>query len=270
MALSRGKQCALAALVLLAVASAVWFRRTSAQPLLPHAEAEGQLHVGLTRRLPPGHGERGQVLQSFEESLPRLPTTATADPDSVGREFAPHPDRAFHPGSGLFQRSATLEPLDGQEAQAVADASEEMAEASGLRRHLVVDGDTLARLAARYLGSSDRYGEIFAANRGVLSTPHLLPIGVELVIPPRHKPAPPAALTEQDQDRPATTPADEAAMPRLGIETPNDEPPASSKAGDARASQSDAGQPGSAPSDSSAEEEEALVPIPKPAPGDGS
>ena len=31
--------------------------------------------------------------------------------------------------------------------------------------HVVVDGDTLTRLAARYLGSSDRYQEFFAANR---------------------------------------------------------------------------------------------------------
>ena len=49
----------------------------------------------------------------------------------------------------------------------------------------VVDGDTLRRLAQRYLGSSDRYLEIYEKNRDVLLSPDLLPIGVVLEIPPR-------------------------------------------------------------------------------------
>lgn len=53
------------------------------------------------------------------------------------------------------------------------------------RTHKIVDGDTLAALAERYLGSSLRAGEIFEANRDVLFDPQLLPIGVELKIPPK-------------------------------------------------------------------------------------
>jgi hypothetical protein len=53
----------------------------------------------------------------------------------------------------------------------------------GPRRHIVVDGDSLARLAGRYLDDPRRADEIFEANRGVLTDPELLPIGVELVIP---------------------------------------------------------------------------------------
>jgi phage tail protein X len=53
----------------------------------------------------------------------------------------------------------------------------------------VVDGDKLPALAKRYLGSADRFREIYEANRAVLNSPDLLPIGVELVIPPR-EPAP--------------------------------------------------------------------------------
>lgn len=51
------------------------------------------------------------------------------------------------------------------------------------RRHKVIDGDTLAALAQRYLGSADFAAEIFALNRDVLSSPELLPIGIELAIP---------------------------------------------------------------------------------------
>jgi hypothetical protein len=50
---------------------------------------------------------------------------------------------------------------------------------------VVVDGDSLARLAGRYLDDPRRSGEILEANRGVLADPELLPIGTELVIPNR-------------------------------------------------------------------------------------
>jgi len=56
------------------------------------------------------------------------------------------------------------------------------------RVHKVVDGDTLAALAERYLGSAARAGDIFKANRDVLHDPKLLPIGVELKMPPRTGP----------------------------------------------------------------------------------
>ncbi len=51
------------------------------------------------------------------------------------------------------------------------------------RQHTIHDGDTLASLAARYLGDAQRAGEILEANRSVLSDPELLPIGVTIVIP---------------------------------------------------------------------------------------
>ena len=50
--------------------------------------------------------------------------------------------------------------------------------------HTIVDGDTLAALAERYLGSADRAVEIYEANRDLLEDPEVLPIGVELKIPP--------------------------------------------------------------------------------------
>ena len=51
--------------------------------------------------------------------------------------------------------------------------------------HTIVDGDTLPALAERYLGSSARANEIYEANRDVLRDPALLPIGMELKLPPR-------------------------------------------------------------------------------------
>lgn len=49
--------------------------------------------------------------------------------------------------------------------------------------HRVEDGETLSGLARRYLGSADRYGELFAANRHLLADPNHLRAGMELLIP---------------------------------------------------------------------------------------
>ena len=56
---------------------------------------------------------------------------------------------------------------------------------SSVRTHIIIDGDSLPRLAARYLDNPKRDQEIFQLNQGVLTDPELLPIGLELKIPPR-------------------------------------------------------------------------------------
>ena len=71
--------------------------------------------------------------------------------------------------------------------------------------HKVVDGDTLADLADRYLGSKDRASAIFEANRDVLSSPQVLPIGVELKIPPAGS-LPPSAVAPPAPSVPSRLP----------------------------------------------------------------
>ncbi len=58
------------------------------------------------------------------------------------------------------------------------------------RTHRIVDGDTLSGLAARYLGRADRFGEIYEANRDVLRSPDVLPLGALLKIPSAEEPPP--------------------------------------------------------------------------------
>ncbi len=64
------------------------------------------------------------------------------------------------------------------------------------RTHRVTDGDTLETIAKRYLGSAEHAIAIREANSEVLPDPNVLPIGIELVIPPlptgRLTSAPPA------------------------------------------------------------------------------
>lgn len=51
------------------------------------------------------------------------------------------------------------------------------------RIHVIHDGDTLERLAERYLNDGSRALELFDLNRDVLDNPNLLEIGVELRVP---------------------------------------------------------------------------------------
>jgi nucleoid-associated protein YgaU len=53
------------------------------------------------------------------------------------------------------------------------------------RKYVLRDGDSLERLAERFLGDKSRAEEIFAMNRHVLSRVDLLPVGAEIVLPPR-------------------------------------------------------------------------------------
>lgn len=62
------------------------------------------------------------------------------------------------------------------------------------RTHRVLDGDTLSKLAQRYLGQADRFYDIYEANRELLRTPDVLPIGSLLIIPdPTSEPTPATA-----------------------------------------------------------------------------
>jgi len=83
------------------------------------------------------------------------------------------------------------------------------------KRHRIVDGDTLAALAHRYLGVEHRQMELFEYNRDILTNPELLPIGQELRIPPANfvRPATPSSGSQgsprvavsQDVERPSPT-----------------------------------------------------------------
>jgi hypothetical protein len=84
-----------------------------------------------------------------------------------------------------------LAPIDGivepeRPAEAPApEASPSSYQSTHELRHRVEDGDTLRKLALRYLGRADAYHRIYDLNQDVLSTPDLLPIGAVLRIPAR-------------------------------------------------------------------------------------
>jgi nucleoid-associated protein YgaU len=131
-----------------------------------------------------------------------LPAAAPAVPElTISSEPQVAPATSPTPTSPVNPRPATLvKPLDVAKSPPPLSAKYPEAErpttlprrpvadlllpATGPRTHKIVDGDTLAALAQSYLGSASRARDIFDANRDVLSDPELLPIGVELKIPP--------------------------------------------------------------------------------------
>ncbi len=86
--------------------------------------------------------------------------------------------------------------------------------------HKIADGDTLVRLAERYLGDGERWPELFAFNRDVLSAPDLLPLGTELRIPPHARLPPAGPATVQNLAAAGGPPARSSEMPLIPVAAP--------------------------------------------------
>ena len=54
---------------------------------------------------------------------------------------------------------------------------------AGMRRHVVVKGDTLFSLAQKYYGNRSRWRDIYAANRDLLPDENSLRLGMEIRLP---------------------------------------------------------------------------------------
>lgn len=102
-------------------------------------------------------------------------------------------------GTLLAPIEGIVEP-EADRPAGVPDASPSSYQSSHALNHRVEDGDTLRKIALRYLGRADEYHRIYELNRDVLSTPDLLPIGAVLRIPTRD-----SQLTRVD-DSPAMMP----------------------------------------------------------------
>ena len=175
------------------VAAALLFRRPSppADPPTPGVSERLVLRkqIAASSEAPAGSGTTGA--QTDQPARPAAPKKAPAiltpmDPGqslpSLARDY-PSPRRIGTPRWGT---SLGMAPPQANLSETTA------------RTHRITDGDTLEGLAQRYLGSTDRAGEIYEANREVLSHPDILPIGAELKIPPRGpRTAPPSQPTSR-------------------------------------------------------------------------
>ncbi len=199
---SRAPKVALAACVLaVGIGGALLFRKA---PRAPQASAPS----GSTEKSSSA-GESGSdpgwaVTHLTGQIAPLVPIARDGDKGAVpanhgeGREAADPPVM-----SSRFPTNRAMEPIGGRAEWADAAVGEDatsgdraIADNSGTDNattHTIRDGDTLSRLAERYLGEGRRYLEIYEYNRDVLPGPDVLPIGAQLRIPPRSGGARPAA-----------------------------------------------------------------------------
>jgi nucleoid-associated protein YgaU len=106
------------------------------------------------------------------------PPESAATQDTINDE-GDYPERGV---SRKLLEQRLQRPSDSNEVSSdhrVAD------QPSSSRTHTIEAGDTLSKLAERYLGDRQKSELIYRANSDVLFDPRLLPIGVELRIPTR-------------------------------------------------------------------------------------
>ena len=123
------------------------------------------------------------------EPVDKPAPSVVESPPTAGFDLADHP--ALRPVEGAEPGHA-ITPLEPSPLRASAVGERHRLESPPVgsvvswpeeRIHVVHNGDTLEKLAERYLGSPLRAGEIFDLNRDRLKNPHVLPIGAELRIP---------------------------------------------------------------------------------------
>jgi nucleoid-associated protein YgaU len=110
----------------------------------------------------------------------------------AGGVIAASAQQPIAPSSGPPAIQATFissdQSVTAQPSNRLVPASQTFAQADddeGPRTHAIVDGDSLPKLAERFLGDPQLANQIFDLNRDVLSSSDLLPIGAELKLPPR-------------------------------------------------------------------------------------
>lgn len=173
--MQRGAKIALASgIVLSGLVGASLFR----QPPKPSNPSEAEpspldrpLASLLAKTPPPAAQLSDQIDPVDSPETPSLPTGADDAHSLAAAPYVPQFD---------------AEPAQASQSRRVAGAHLEAKSQLPPRRrqtHRVRDGDTLSSLARDYLGSSKRYLEIYEANRDVLASPDLLPIGAELKLP---------------------------------------------------------------------------------------
>jgi nucleoid-associated protein YgaU len=170
-----GKTILTIAIVSLGLLAATTFRR-KAEPVRASPAANPSLSRRTVEMQPaPPPAVRLQTVASSggESTVGELRAKGPGDPPSLARTFP----QDLYPSQDFYPQALRWGSILGPGSRPVD------AETAGT--HRVVDGDTLRGLAGRYLGNPDRALEIYQANRDVLPNPEVLPIGVELKLPPR-------------------------------------------------------------------------------------
>ncbi len=185
-----GKKLAVVLSVMITGVSAAMFFRKDASPLwFWSRRSDDPFAQQVERRV-------GQATWTAPQAAAsRVPlATAAITPSATGGDSAvPHYSGPV--GSLLAPIDGVVEDADSgrYEVGTIYEVGPVGTSSSSELRHRVEDGDTLTKLAVRYLGRAEAFREIYELNRAMLADPDLLPIGAVLRIPARGHAAPAVA-----------------------------------------------------------------------------
>ena len=166
-----------AAVMLLGLGLALFFRRPSAETDLPIPMQSDPLVL----RKQPDPRTFAVVESSPAASPPASSRPSRQNRGAYRRRSSRRPISRRPPPELPKSYPAGNQPASTRWGTSLSEMLPETASAPPT--HKIIDGDSLASLAERYLGSASRAMEIYEANRDVLAHPEILPIGAELKIP---------------------------------------------------------------------------------------
>jgi nucleoid-associated protein YgaU len=177
---------AAATVMLVGLGLAMAFRRPTAETELPISMQTDPL---VLRKQPDA-----RTLAAAKPLPQHSPSPSPAEPSRTSPTVVTPSEQPAAPPELPRYFPAASQPFSARWGASLSEMLPETASAPPV--HKVVDGDTLALLAERYLGSASRAMEIFEANRNVLEDPQVLTIGMDLKIP-RAEPAATQTATTQ-------------------------------------------------------------------------
>lgn len=166
--------------LLTGVCAAVLFRRDPAETANVTPVPPDRVVASITRTAQPETPANPPSPTASELAI----RPSSGGPRPIARPSIVTPSRRLEPPPSLSPQYPITASMARRDHAGPASVPENFGMQNASNTHRIVDGDTLTSLAERYLGSAARANEIFAANRDVLDDPGLLPIGVELRLPP--------------------------------------------------------------------------------------
>lgn len=126
----------------------------------------------------PVRGSPGESLSSEIEAVRSRSLASAAKPVTAARSLPPLHAQPSRPSGELSFSAVPDEPVTSEALPSTAPD-----EPDAFDEHTVQFGETLSSIAERYLGSRNRYGLIFEANRDRLASADRLKVGMTLRIP---------------------------------------------------------------------------------------
>ncbi|HHN67369.1 MAG TPA: LysM peptidoglycan-binding domain-containing protein [Thermopetrobacter sp.] len=139
--------------------------------LVKKAQQEGRTRTDILQLIDEALKERGKSLQDV---------MSNADSRTVLQQLVARAGNATTSSDDPFLRQVTKEG----EATVITEGASGKGEKKTAGKVIVVQrGDTLTTLAEKHYGSMSAWRKIFAANKGKLSNPNLIPEGIKLRLP---------------------------------------------------------------------------------------